>query len=102
MLHSPYGGMAHSKQTAFGSFYCSCGIGYARAIDESNCNDYVFKEKKGVRVFYIPVDINECLQNGGLGPCQQMCTNTNGSFFCSCRAGYMLGFNQSECIGKAF
>ena len=34
------------------------------------------------------VDINECLPNGGLGPCAQNCTNTIGSFQCSCQPGY--------------
>ena len=33
-------------------------------------------------------DINECAPNGGLGPCAQICTNTPGSFSCSCKAGY--------------
>ena len=42
-------------------------------------------------------DINECSSNGGLGPCQQVCTNTNGSFNCSCQSGYNpSGYN---CIG---
>ena len=35
-------------------------------------------------------DINECLSNGGLGPCTQICTNTAGSFFCSCNVGYAV------------
>ena len=34
------------------------------------------------------VDINECLPNGGRGPCEQICTNTLGSFDCSCQPGY--------------
>ena len=29
-------------------------------------------------------DINECLANGGKGPCPQVCINTLGSFNCSC------------------
>ena len=33
-------------------------------------------------------DINECLPNGGLGSCAQICTNTPGSFYCSCQPGY--------------
>ena len=35
-------------------------------------------------------DINECLPNGGKGPCAQICNNTIGSFQCSCNAGYTL------------
>ena len=35
-------------------------------------------------------DINECLPNGGLGPCAQICINTIGSFYCGCQPGYNL------------
>ena len=35
-------------------------------------------------------DINECAPNGVLGPCAQICTNTPGSFKCSCKAGYTV------------
>lgn len=35
-------------------------------------------------------DINECTPNGGRGECEQMCTNTNGSYYCSCQTGYTL------------
>ena len=45
-------------------------------------------------------DVNECLSNGGLGPCQQACTNTNGSFYCSCQPGYT--FSGSACNGEQF
>ena len=43
-------------------------------------------------------DINECLPNGGLGPCAQICTNTIGSFYCSCQPGYNL--SGYACNGK--
>ena len=35
-------------------------------------------------------DIDECAPNRGRGPCAQMCTNTIGSFYCSCQPGYNL------------
>ena len=38
----------------------------------------------------VHADINECLPNGGLGPCAQNCTNTIGSFYCSCNTGYNI------------
>ena len=42
-------------------------------------------------------DVNECLiDNGG---CDQNCTNTNGSFQCSCSTGYNLCSN-AYCIGN--
>ena len=35
-------------------------------------------------------DIDECAPNGGLGPCAQICDNTQGSFVCSCEEAYTL------------
>ena len=43
---------------------------------------------------YIP-DINECTEN----PCDQNCTNTVGSFTCSCNNGYELDRNNRSCNG---
>ena len=44
------------------------------------------------------IDINECSTNGGKGQCDQICTNTIGSFTCSCQVGYsIIGF---ACNGK--
>ena len=44
------------------------------------------------------IDIDECLDdNGG---CDQQCTNTDGSYDCSCDAGYSLGSNNKACNGK--
>ena len=39
---------------------------------------------------YCCTDINECMLNGGLGPCNQICSNNPGSFSCSCATGYTL------------
>ena len=45
-------------------------------------------------IAYLNADINECLPNGGQGPCNQTCTNTNGSYYCSCQSGYtQSGYN---------
>ena len=37
------------------------------------------------------------MDNGG---CTQICGNTQGSFECSCSAGYMLAGNAIDCDGK--
>ena len=37
------------------------------------------------------------MDNGG---CEQVCTNTNGSFSCSCGSGYSLDSNMLNCSGK--
>ena len=47
------------------SSLCTCPVGFQLAFDGSNCDD-----------------INECLINNG--GCSHSCTNTAGSFQCSC------------------
>ena len=42
-------------------------------------------------------DIDECRYS----PCSQLCTNTPGSFSCSCRAGFDLQSDKTTCQGKA-
>ena len=45
---------------------------------------------------YMYLDIDECLtRNGG---CEHNCTNTEGSFYCSCVDGYQLS-NDVHCSG---
>ena len=42
--------------------------------------------------------MNECLvDNGG---CDHTCTNVNGTYECSCDAGYVLADNEEDCEGK--
>ena len=43
-------------------------------------------------------DINECA-NDSLNGCNQICTNTIGSFFCECNSGYELGDDLMTCSG---
>jgi len=40
-------------------------------------------------------DINECLL--GTHNCEQLCSNTPGSFTCSCRSGYILNNDGQTC-----
>lgn len=42
-------------------------------------------------------DVNECAF--GSGPCSQICTNTLGSFTCSCEEGFQLASDGRGCIG---
>lgn len=42
-------------------------------------------------------DIDECSE--GSSGCTQQCTNTPGSFSCSCRPGYTLTHDQKTCQG---
>ena len=44
----------------------------------------------------IIVDVNECnVNNGG---CEHSCTNTDGSYTCSCNTGYQLSLGH--CSGN--
>ena len=48
-------------------------------------------------LLYTVIDIDECsVNNGG---CEHNCTNTEGSFVCSCVEGYSLERNMF-CEGK--
>ena len=42
------------------------------------------------------VDVNECDDS----LCDQICTNTHGSFTCGCGAGYRLNDDARTCSGE--
>ena len=42
-------------------------------------------------------DIDECSQ--GNGGCEHICTNTVGSYYCTCNTGYLL-YNGKHCYGN--
>lgn len=44
-------------------------------------------------------DENECMANGGIGKCEQICMNTEGSFVCSCSPGYTINEDRLSCQG---
>ena len=46
----------------------------------------------------ILLDINEC--DEGSHNCKHNCTNTAGSFECSCNSGYRLDDNGRNCLGR--
>ena len=43
------------------------------------------------------IDVDEC--GSGNGGCAEFCNNTDGSFECSCRTGYMLAADDTSCEG---
>ena len=48
-------------------------------------------------MFSLP-DVDECtINNGG---CEQLCSNTIGSFICTCGSGYQLDENGINCNGE--
>ena len=50
-----------------------------------------------VNVLERSLDINEC--STSIGGCEEIYTNTNGSFICSCQNVYMLCDDKRTCIG---
>ena len=50
-------------------------------------------------ILYIS-DINEC--DYGNGGCEHICTNTIGSYYCTCNTGYSLNSDKHKCDGKVY
>ena len=49
-------------------------------------------------IIHLYLDINEC--NDGVSGCDQLCTNTIGSYNCSCMVGYELADDDHTCNGE--
>lgn len=56
--------------------------------DCQRANDSGDEQLSSVMLCLLPSDINECSINNG--NCDQTCTNTPGSYFCSCSEGFYL------------
>ena len=80
-----------------GSFECSCRTGYMLAADDANCNGMTIIITTLHLHIYGLIDIDECLTNNG--GCAQTCTNTDGSFECSCGGNYILAADGLDCDG---
>lgn len=83
-----------------GSFHCSCYRGY-ELLGDVICDGTWIRQNRlffFTAVSFSTKDINECLiDNGG---CVHDCTNTVGSYKCSCRAGFNLKSNNRDCKGS--
>ena len=83
-----------------GSYICSCNPGYRLASDGQACsgelNYYSFVTVGSIIIILIS-DINECSE--GTSGCAQTCTNTIGSYHCSCRTGFLLASDEYRCEG---
>ncbi len=91
------GGCTGICHNADGSFSCSCNDGFTLGSDGKSCNgqfQYIWYCMNLIVCF---VDINEC--NDGSHICNQVCTNTVGSYKCSCNNGYELGLDKKTCVG---
>ena len=86
-----------------GSYYCSCMPGYLFNADGITCAGNLGFPNSSVQKaiclnFIFGSDINECAIN--MVNCSQTCTNTNGSYICSCGNGYVLTADNRTCNGK--
>ena len=76
-------GCSQLCSNTIGSYSCLCHIGYQLDSDNHTCLGKIIN---ALIMIDIGTDINECAsQNGG---CKQVCTNSNGSFQCSCYSGF--------------
>lgn len=55
---------------------------------------YLIYGVSAVLFMFLYVDIDECQEPH---VCHQLCTNTNGSYTCGCKAGYEL-INSKDCV----
>lgn len=86
------GGCSHTCINTQGSYQCECINGYA--LVDKQCQGT--KRYAAYFVYKIILDIDECRNSSG--GCEQLCTNTIGSFFCSCNKGFNLT-NSVFCSG---
>ena len=93
-------GCAHVCTDTIGSYICSCDQGYHLDSEGQTCNG---KSKTKIYLAAVEnrsnsflIDIDEC--NEGTSGCAQTCTNTIGSYNCSCRTGFVLT-NRHGCEG---
>ena len=99
-------GLANCEQdciNTIGSYMCSCNQGYRLASDGRACNG---ESMHGVEspttciigmlftLYPFPIDIDECSE--GISGCAHTCTNTIGSYRCSCRTGFILSASDEQ------
>ena len=83
-----------------GSYYCTCFIGFSLDDDKHTCNGELTIAVRTVvhDTILCCTDVNECNTNNG--GCEHFCTNSIGSYDCSCRVGYDLAFDFHGCDGE--
>ena len=64
--------------------------------ENNNYNNDSYNINISNKLLFISVGVSPCQRNNG--GCEQVCTHTQSSAICSCRAGYQL-FNGRSCRG---
>ena len=50
--------------------------------------------------FNLFLDVDECQSSHGCSSSTPICTNTEGSYTCTCLQGYQRGDNDTICVGE--
>ena len=63
---------------------------------------YLLNAFEAIYMVFIAIftDIDECTET--INGCEQICTDTEGSFVCSCKVGYHLAVDGRSCGGIYF
>ena len=91
-------GCAHECVNTYGSYKCTCRVGYELESDKHNCTGKTSMVFICMQLQVVLVDIDECARQ--IDNCDQNCHNTIGSFYCSCNTSYLLNSNGYSCNGK--
>ena len=93
-------GCAQICTNMVGNYTCSCRVGYRLAADSHWCAGKSHAQHAGElrNKCHNLLDIDECMED--TDACHQLCTNTVGSYTCSCRTGYQLASDDLNCDGN--
>ena len=109
-------GCDHICINTLGSYHCMCSDGFTLDSDNHTCHGLSIFKIDVDRIcmifsfvvmigcileynanYHIFVDHDECLDET---ECEQVCHNSNGTFYCSCYNGYRLALNNRTCDGR--